>query len=122
MSRKTPSHLGMKLIILSALGAVLLLWVCMDWPCGLRRVFGVPCISCGMSRAWLAVLRLDFGAAFFYHPMFWSIPLLILYAIFDGRLLKRRKWDTVLLGLILAGFVVCYALRLVGYLRGDIVF
>lgn len=28
-----------------------------------------------MTRAWLAALRLDFAAAFAYHPLFWVVPI-----------------------------------------------
>lgn len=119
MSLKTPSHLRIKLIILGAYACLLLFWVMMDWPCLFRAVTGIPCIGCGLSRAWLAALQLDLASAFRYHPMFWSIPVLVLLAFFDGKLLRKELWNRIFIILLLAGLVVCYIIRLVVYLRGD---
>ena len=32
--------------------------------CAVYRLLGVPCPGCGMTRAWLQALRLDFAGAF----------------------------------------------------------
>ena len=57
--------------------------------CMFRRVTGLPCLTCGMSRAWLCALRLDFAGAFFWHPLFWTLPLLVLLFLFCNRLPKK---------------------------------
>ena len=57
--------------------------------CMFRRVTGLPCLTCGMSRAWLCALRLDFAGAFFWHPLFWTVPLIALTLIFFGA---RHRW------------------------------
>lgn len=115
---KLPSRPGIRLIILGIFIGVLLFWVMMDWPCLFRAVTGIPCIGCGLSRAWLAALQLDLASAFRYHPMFWSIPLLILLAFFDGKLFRKALWNRLLLILLTAGLAVCYLIRFVVYLRG----
>lgn len=43
--------------------------------CPIRFLSGISCAGCGMSRAWLSLLRGDFAAAAFYHPLFWLPPL-----------------------------------------------
>lgn len=122
MSLKTPSHLRIKLIILGAYVCLLLLWVFMGWPCLFRAITGIPCIGCGLSRAWLAALQFDLASAFRYHPMFWSIPVLILLAFFDGKLLRKELWNRILLIVLTAGLAVCYLIRFVVYLSGDFSF
>ena len=122
MSPKLPSRFGIKLIILCAFTGLLLLWVVMDWPCLFRRITGIPCIGCGLSRAWLAALRLDFYSAFRYHPMFWSMPVLMLQALFDGKLFRKDIWNRILLILLAAGLLVCYIIRFMIYLMGHTVF
>lgn len=48
--------------------------------CPIRFVTGISCAGCGMSRAWLSLLRLDFSAAFHYHPLFWlPVPAALLF-------------------------------------------
>ena len=57
--------------------------------CLFRRITGLPCLTCGMGRAWLCALRLDFVRAFFWHPLFWTLPLLVLLFLFCNRLPKK---------------------------------
>lgn len=101
-----------RLLLLILCGGLLLLAVAEEIPCLLRRMTGLICPACGMSRAWLAALRLDAAAAFRYHPMFWSVPVLALLWLFDGKLLPRPWMNRMLLILLLTGLLVCYGLRL----------
>lgn len=48
-----------------------------DVGCVVRQVTGLACPGCGMTRAWLAALRLDLAAAVAYHPLFWVVPLAV---------------------------------------------
>lgn len=36
--------------------------------CWVRRVTGVPCPGCGLTRSFVATAHLDFAAAFAFHP------------------------------------------------------
>ncbi len=116
MQNKARHNFIMRLGLVAAMGAVLALWVGMEWPCVIRALLGVPCATCGMSRAWLAALRLDLAEAFAMHPMFWSVPVLFSLYIFGGA--KPPRWTTpVYLGLVL-GFFVCYIIRLAAFMGG----
>ena len=46
----------------------------MDIGCIIRFVTGVACPGCGLTRAWLCALHLDFAAALAFHPLFWLVP------------------------------------------------
>ncbi len=76
--------------------------------CLIYSTFGIPCPTCGMTRAWLAALHLDFKTAFSMHPMFWSIPILGIYALRDCRLVRSKVCNRLILGAILFGFAVNY--------------
>ena len=106
-------NLKIKLIATAGVGIALLLIVVFDVSCPIRIASGFPCISCGLSRAWLSALRLDFSAAFSFHPMFWSIPVLYLYVLFDAKLFKNAIINWTVFGLIAAGFLVNYVFVLV---------
>lgn len=121
MKKLLPNHWQIKLLMLAGLGLIMLLWVRAGWPCVFRRLTGLPCISCGMSRAWLAALRLDLPAALGYHPMFWSVPILVVYALYDGRLFPGRRLNFWFGTALIAGLIVCYAIRLAAYLGGRLV-
>ena len=73
---------------------------------------GLPCPTCGMTRAWIAALQLDFQTAFAYHPLFWTVPILYLYFLYDGKLCKA-KWCNVMLYVVLGtAFAVHWVIRL----------
>ena len=53
--------------------------------CPIKYVTGVSCAGCGMTRAWLCVLRLDFVGAMSFHPLFWTVPLVMIIFILRKR-------------------------------------
>ncbi|MDZ7359817.1 MAG: DUF2752 domain-containing protein [candidate division KSB1 bacterium] len=66
-------------------------------PCWFRTAFGLPCPSCGATRAALALVRGELLAALVYQPLFviglvvlsiWS--LLRLFEIFSGKMLIEK--------------------------------
>lgn len=80
--------------------------------CIFNEIFGIPCPGCGMTRAWLSVLRLDFYKAFSYHLMFWVLPVLYLCFLKDGKLFKSRHLNTCFYILIIIGFTINWIYRI----------
>lgn len=113
---KKPKNLRQNLLLLLLFGFFLAVWYFFDLPCIPRAITGIPCITCGLTRAWLAALRLDLVTAFRQYPMFWSVPVLMLYILFDGRLFSSRKINNWVLGLILAGIFLSYLARCFDFL------
>lgn len=60
--------------------------------CLFRATTGFPCPSCGMTRAYIHALNLDFKNAFKYHPLF-PLPL-FLFAIIAFRK-KVKIFDSI---------------------------
>ena len=54
------------------------------------HVFGIYCPTCGITRASHALLRLDFAAAFTYHPLVFLLIALVIYyeAVFLSAALR----------------------------------
>ena len=117
---RKPTHLPLKLLLFGLFGVLLAVWYFLDLPCVIRHITGLPCPGCGMSRAWLSVLRLNFGEAFRYHPLFWSIPILAIYILYDGQPIGNRTINYWLLGLLLGAFFLCYCIRLLLFLNGSL--
>lgn len=86
-------------------------------PCLIKTLLHIPCPSCGMTHAWISALQLDFSAAFRYHPMFWSVPILYFYVLRLGRVFRNSLVNRVVLLLILGGFLVNYLFVLADYFR-----
>ena len=98
---------------LQALTAIVLFYVLMELlgvTCPIKFLTGISCPGCGMSRAWLAVLRWDWRTAFAFHPLF----LLPIPAA--GLLLFRWKVPEAMfrwgIGSICALFLIVYGIRL----------
>ncbi len=113
-----PARWKRKLPVFLLAAAVLGLWVALDLPCPIRRLTGHICPGCGMSRAWLALLRLDIAGAFRAHPMFWTVPAAGLLVWFDGELFPKRSQNTAFALLLAALVLGCYVLRLTAELMG----
>ena len=98
-------HVG---IFAVAVGLVALLSWIFESACPTYAIFGICCPFCGMTRAHLAALRLDFAAAFAYHPAFFAgIPFLWMLfhkGLFEKKWLQVLWWVlTVGLGALLLG-------------------
>lgn len=102
---------GISLLAAMCLGVLLLY---KSGGCLIYRIFHIECLGCGMTRALISALKLDFRAAFHFHPMFWSVPILVAFILFEGRLFKKKIINTIIIGLIVAGFILQYVLKYKG--------
>lgn len=85
---------------------------CMHIPCIYKTLFGIPCPGCGMTRAVLSALRLDFKSAFSYHPMFFTLPVCWLYIMFDGKFFNIVWLDRLVLIAVALGFAISYIFKI----------
>lgn len=104
----------------AAVGGLYLFLAAIGHGCPIRWLSGIPCPGCGLSRAYLALLKLDLKGAFAYHPLFWAVPLLVLAAFWQDRISRRErkgsKTAKVLLVILGTAFMLVYIWRL---LSGD---
>ncbi len=107
-------HLKEKILICIAIAIGILIGRLLDMTCVFLWLTGYECLGCGMTRALLSAINFDFVSAFQYHRMFWSVPILGLYVLFDGKLFKNRILNISVLVLIAVGFVINWVLNLVG--------
>ena len=100
--------------LLTALGLSAAALLLLDAGCPIRHITGIPCPGCGMTRACLAALRLDFGEAFRMHPL-WPLPLpLILLQVFrPGPLFRNPRAENGFWWSMLALVMAEYAVRMV---------
>ncbi|MBQ1196020.1 MAG: DUF2752 domain-containing protein [Clostridia bacterium] len=79
--------------------------------CPTYRFLGICCPFCGMTRAHLAAMKLDFSTAMYYNPAFFlGVPCIFFMVhekLFAPRFDKHRKIAAgVLLGIICAVYIV----------------
>ncbi len=80
--------------------------------CPVRFVTGISCPGCGMTRAWLSLLRLDLAGAFYYHPLFLLPAIAVIMHILRPKL-PGKVYGIWLFTLIVL-FSIIYLLRLWG--------
>ncbi|SHI59838.1 Protein of unknown function [Clostridium cavendishii DSM 21758] len=81
--------------------------------CIIKAITGIPCPGCGLTRAHLALLRLDFKTAFHYHPLFFIvIPFIIFLISADKPLLGSKRNELFLYTLIASLFIGVYIYRM----------
>jgi len=86
--------------------------------CPFKRITGVDCPFCGMTRAYTALFRGDILTALEFHRLFFlGVPLFLVVA--HIRLIKKRKKVYVFalsfIGLSAAAFLINYILKFVFY-------
>ena len=101
-----------KLAVVPLILLLYLLMYALDTTCIVKSILGIPCPGCGMTRAVVSALRLDLAAAFRLHPMFWSLPLLVLYFLYDGHLFKNKRLNYGVGAAIALGFLLNWLIRI----------
>ncbi len=110
---KKINNLKLKAAITALILLYTLILLFTDLGCPILELTGIPCLSCGMTHALISAARLDFATAFGFHLMFWSIPLLYICFLKDGRLLKNKYLNTSFYLIIGIGFIVNYTLHFI---------
>ena len=87
-----------------------LLYLVTGSNCLVKAMIGIPCPTCGMTRAWLSFFRGDFGLSFFYHPLFWTIPILCAYVGYAWW--KSKKESMWVIGIFFLAFITLYLIRM----------
>lgn len=78
--------------------------------CPIRFMTGISCPGCGMTRAYLCLLRGDVEGAFNYHPLFPLVPIGIILCFCRSRLPGGLINALLAIGVLL--FIGVYIYRL----------
>ena len=82
------------------------------YRCPFEAVFGIDCPGCGLTRALLAALRLDFAGSFSYHPLLILVIAWIVYLLFFQRTKPLpRKWELIALCVTVVLFLALWVCR-----------
>ncbi len=107
------------ILALTAVAAVIVLFLLSDVECPIKSFTGVSCAGCGMTRACLSAARLDFAAAFEYHPLWVALPLVaVLLVFFKVKKMNKSFYATIFI--MAALMIAVYVYRLC-FMDSDVV-
>lgn len=81
--------------------------------CPIKYLFGISCPGCGMTRALLSAVTLDFPRAFYYHPL-WVGVIPAGAALFLLSKFKKQRAFRVAGIVCIAVMLAVYVYRLTG--------
>lgn len=88
--------------------SIVLVFILLDIECVILKYLNVPCLGCGMTRAWKAVFKGDLSLAYEFHRAYWTVPILFIY-LYKGKLLfKKHLWDVIIILMIIVVFIENY--------------
>ena len=93
------------LYILSLFIILFILYI-LKIPCFFRFFTGVPCPSCGMTRAFMSLIKLNLADSFYYHPIL--IPALITAFIAIHRDVPIFKFNKKICDIYLWFFIIIF--------------
>ncbi len=86
------------------------------YKCPIKTIFGIPCAGCGLTRAMVCAIKLDFVNAFNYHPLFGLVGVDLIYLIFRPYIKKymkiRLSFEIAILIMTVLSFIVVYFIRM----------
>lgn len=82
--------------------------------CAIKQIVGLPCPGCGMTRAFTHFFQLDLKGAFYYHPLFFLIPLIFGIFLFRKKvpLFGQLCQNKYIISGTLSVFLAVYILRI----------
>lgn len=80
-------------LVCVALGASIV-FLPLKWPCPVHAIAGVPCPTCGMTRAVRLILHGDLAGANAMHPLVWVVVpwLSLVFVLETVGYLKTGAW------------------------------
>ena len=108
---KTNSTLKRHIVYFTAICLFFILMsILFKGVCPLLAIWGIPCPTCGVTRALLSICHFDMNGYFYFHPL--AIPLLLsVWSILHISLLKHKKAVYVLAFSVLILNLCLYIVR-----------
>ena len=93
---------------------IILMIIAFLYKCPYSYLLGISCPGCGMTRAFLALIQLDFKSAFYFHPLVGVVIMIMLYIVtskFNVIIFSKQSKGFLFWG-ISGLFIAVYVIRL----------
>ena len=81
--------------------------------CIYKKLFGIECIGCGLSRGCYALLRFDFARAWHMNPISFCIPFWCVWGVCKGQPFESRRLNRIILWLLTGCTAVLVIIRVI---------
>ena len=95
--------------ILILLLTLVLYHIVFDTSCIIKAIIGIPCPSCGITRAWIYAINGNLKEALHFHPLFWIVIIIGILLLFRNKV-SNKIW----IGLLVL-IIGTYVIRLIMY-------
>ena len=102
-------------VVISLLGmtAMLIKLKISGLDCLIKELTGLPCPTCGMTRAYKSLLRGEILMAFIYNPAFLTYPAAIVFCILTLISKKHKRLFAILFFLVIFILFAVWFIRLI---------
>lgn len=98
------------IIILLITGLLILAAYVLGIGCPIKYMTGISCPGCGMTRAVVECIHLDFIHAWYYHPLFFTLPIIIIILFLGERIPSRIR--KIIMATCIVAYIAVYFIRL----------
>ena len=102
MKKKIGSDTVSWLIAVGATVIIFAVMIAWGLPCPIKYMTGISCAGCGMTRAVLSAIGGEFSRAFYYHPLWFLVPIVAVILSVAKIMKKDRLFDVTLWGFAIA--------------------
>lgn len=83
--------------------------------CIFKSIIGVPCPGCGLTRAWISFIKGNISEAFYWHPLFLMMPVLVILILlyFKGSFIKYKRYILLSIVTIVGLYFTIYIVRMI---------
>lgn len=114
-SAPCPKNRWLVWLIVALFAVEVVLILTGHYQCPFYAITGVPCPGCGLTRAGISLLQLDFAGAFALNPAIYLVALTAGFALLS--LLLKKTWHTQVwpYGAMMVGVLLIYVVRMALY-------
>lgn len=110
MTKENQSKLIYRLKLAVLVALIYLILNIFGMGCPIKYFTGISCPGCGMTRAVLSAMHLDFSRALYFHPLVILVPFMFVMYLF-GDILKPQHVKIFWVDITII-FMVVYIFRL----------
>ena len=113
MSKKDKIYNSYMLLLIVCIGVYLN--KVFNIGCVIRYITGIPCMACGLTRAYVYFFQGNIVEALKMHPVFFLAPIIVMYMLIElfnlNKEINRKLYKITFVSIVV--FIIVYLIRLI---------